>query len=71
MCLALVVVFVGGTCAAQTESIPADSRRWQLAGKAKVVDYLGRRCLWLQDGVATLKDFEIADGVIDVDMAGT
>jgi len=30
---------------------------------------LGRRCLALEDDVATLKDFEMTDGVIDVDMA--
>jgi len=69
-CVALGVVFVGGVCAAQTESIPADSPRWQLEGKAKAADYLGRRCLALEDGVATLKDFEMTDGVIDIDMAG-
>jgi hypothetical protein len=69
--LALAIVFAGGVCAAQTESFPADSPRWQLAPQAKVTDYLGRRCLALQDGAATLKDFEITDGVIDVDMAGT
>ena len=56
--------------AAQTESIPPDSPRWQLEGKAEPVDYLDRRCLRLDGGVATLKDFEIADGVIDLDMAG-
>jgi len=71
VCLALGVVFVGGICAAQTESIPADSPRWQLEGKAQVADYLGRRCLSLQGGVATLKDFEIADGVIDLDIVPT
>jgi len=68
--LALGVVFVG-VCAAQTESIPADSPRWQLEGDAKVADYLGRRSLCLQGGVATLRDSEIADGVIDLDMAGS
>lgn len=70
-CLALSLVFVGGICAAQTESIPADSPRWQLGPKAKVTDYLGRRCLALEDDIATLKEFEMTDGVIDVDMAGT
>ena len=68
-------ILIGITCpadiaAAQTESIPPDSLRWQLEGKAEPVDYLGRRCLRLDGGVATLKDFEITDGVIDLDMAG-
>jgi len=57
--------------AARAESIPPDSPRWQLEGKAKVTEYLGRRCLSLQDGAAAPKDFEMADGVIDVDMAGS
>src|SRR5437762_162122 len=70
VCLAVGVVSAG-ICVAQTESIPADSPRWQLEGKVKAADYLGRRCLWLQGGVATLKDFEIEDGVIDLDMAGS
>ena len=56
--------------AAAAEPIPADSPRWQLEGKARATQYLGRRCLELQDGAAWLKDFEMADGVIDVDMAG-
>src|SRR5260370_22996127 len=57
--------------AAQAESIPTDSPRWQLEGKAKATEYLGRRCLWLQGGAASLKDFQMSDGVIDVDMAGS
>jgi len=67
----LGVVCLGAFWAAQVESIPTDSPRWQLEGKAKATQYLGRRCLWLQDGRASLKDFEMTDGVIDVDMAGS
>jgi hypothetical protein len=69
--LALGIICVGVMSALQAESFPADSPRWQLEGKAEVADYLGRRSLWLHRGVATLKAFEIADGVIDLDMAGT
>src|SRR5260370_31956176 len=68
--LGLGVACLGAFWAAQAESIPTDSPRWQLKGKAKAAEYLGRRCLWLQDGAASLKDFEMTDGVIDVDMAG-
>ena len=57
--------------AAEAESFPADSPRWQLGPEAKVTNYLGRHCLALEDEKATLKDFEITDGVIDVDMAST
>jgi hypothetical protein len=58
---------VGVTCpvslgAAEAESFPTDSPRWQLGLKAKITDYLGRRCLALEDDVATLKDFEMTDG---------
>jgi hypothetical protein len=67
----LGVVCLGASWAARAQSIPTDSPRWQLEGKAKAIEYLGRRCLWLQDGRASLKDFEMTDGVIDVDMAGS
>jgi hypothetical protein len=50
-------------------SIPADSPRWQLEGQAKTADYLGRKCLFLDGGAATIKDFVLRDGVIDVDVA--
>jgi len=69
--LALCVCCAGVLGAAEAESFPADSARWQLGLKAKVSEYLGRRCLALEDDAATLKDFEMADGVIDADMAGT
>ena len=53
----------------QTLSIPADSPRWQLEGEAKPAEYQGRKCLFLNGGAATLKDFELRDGVVDVDIA--
>jgi hypothetical protein len=68
--LGLGVACLGAFGMAQAESIPADSPRWRLAGKAIATEYLGRRCLSLQDGAASLKDFEMTDGVIDVDMDG-
>ena len=55
----------------QTEVIPLHSPRWQLERQAEVTEYLGRRCLSLLDGRASLKDFEMTDGVIDLDMAGS
>ena len=54
---------------AQTLSIPPDSPRWQLEGQAKAAEYQGRKCLLLDGGAAILKDFEMRDGVIDVDVA--
>jgi NADH:ubiquinone oxidoreductase subunit len=50
-------------------SVPADSSRWLLEAKAKVVDYQGRKSILLDGGAATLKDFEMRDGTIDVDVA--
>ncbi|HEV8394866.1 MAG TPA: hypothetical protein VGQ37_11365 [Vicinamibacterales bacterium] len=51
------------------EPVAPDSPRWFLEGAAKVGDYLGRRSIRLDGGGATLKDFELRDGVIDVDVA--
>jgi hypothetical protein len=53
----------------QTFSVPADSPRWDLQGEAKVAEYQGRKSLMLNGGAAILKDFEMRDGVIDVDVS--
>jgi hypothetical protein len=53
----------------QTLSVPPDSPRWDLEAQAKVAEYQGRKCLALDGGAAVLKDFEMRDGVIDVDVA--
>lgn len=53
----------------QALSVPAGSPRWDLEGQAKVSEYQGRECLLLDGGAAVLKDFEMRDGVVDVDVA--
>lgn len=53
----------------QTISVPPDSPRWNLEGEAKATEYQGRKCLLLDGGAAELKDLELRDGVIDVDVA--
>jgi hypothetical protein len=53
----------------QTLSVPADSPRWDLQGQAKASEYQGRACLLLDGGAAVLKDLEMRDGVVDVDIA--
>lgn len=53
----------------QTLAVPADSSRWDLQGQARAAEYMDRKCLFLNGGAATLKDFEMRDGVIDVDVA--
>jgi hypothetical protein len=53
----------------ETLSVPPDSPKWDLQGQAKAADYQGRKCIFLDGGVAILNDFEMRDGVIDVDVA--
>ncbi len=50
-------------------SLAPDSPRWELQGQVKVADYQGRKALFVDGGVATVKDFRMRDGVIDVDVA--
>ena len=73
MLAALVVIAcVAPSVAAQegqTLSVPPDSPRWELEGQAKPAEYQGRKCLFLDGGAAILKDFEMRDGVLDVDVA--
>ena len=52
-------------------SVPADSPRWELQEQAKVTEYQGRKCLLLDGGAAILKDFEMRDGVVDMDVASS
>lgn len=53
----------------QALSVAPDSPRWKLEGQARVAQFQGRKSLFLDGGAATLKDFEMRDGVIDVDVA--
>ena len=55
--------------AGQTLAVPPDSPRWELEGQARTAEYQGRKCLFLDGGAAILKDFEMRDGVLDVDVA--
>ncbi len=70
--LAALALVCGSAARAElptTSPIPPDSPRWELEGKAKVTEYLGRPCLQIDGGAAILKDFELRDGVLDVDVA--
>ena len=53
----------------QTLSVPPDPSRWLLEGQAKPAEYQGRKCLFINGGAATLKDLEMRDAVVDVDVA--
>src|SRR5580765_5289809 len=58
-----------GSVAQQSISIPPDSPRWEFQGAAKLAEYQGRKCILLDGGAAIVKDLELRDGVIDVDVA--
>jgi hypothetical protein len=58
-----------GPAAPEVLSVPVDSPRWDLQGEAKAAEYQGRKCLLLDGGAAVLKDFEMRDGIIDVDVS--
>jgi hypothetical protein len=66
-----VLGFMGLSAAAFTETltVPPDSPRWTLEGEARAAEHQGRKCLFLDGGAATLKDFEMRDAVIDVDVS--
>ncbi len=69
--LALLLIAAFTICAQtpQTLAVPPDSPRWDLQQQAKPAEYQGRKCLYLNGGAAVLKDFEMRDGVIDMDVA--
>ena len=66
---ALFVATAAHAQTSQTLSLPPDSPRWDCEGEAKVAEYQGRKALRLDGGAAIVKDFEMRDGVIDVDVA--
>jgi len=66
---AWLALLLAGPAYSQTLAVPPDSPRWDLQGEAKPAEYLGRKCLLLDGGAAVLKDFEMRDAVIDVDVA--
>lgn len=49
--------------------VPADTLNWDLQGKAGITEYQGRECILLDGGAAVLKDFEMRDAIIDVDIS--
>jgi hypothetical protein len=67
--LALLLAYPAFSQTPQALSVPPDSERWEREGEARAAEYLGRKSLYLNGGVAAVKDFEMRDGVIDVDVA--
>jgi hypothetical protein len=66
--LAMVAAGLVSAQTGATLAVPPDSPQWDLQG-AKVTEYLGRKCIRTDGGGAVLKDFELRDGAIDVDIA--
>ncbi len=54
---------------AASADVPPDSSRWIFEGGAGIAEHLGRRCVMLDGGAATVKDLELRDGVVDMDVA--
>jgi hypothetical protein len=54
---------------AEALSLPPDSPRWQFEGEARPAEYQGRPALFLDGGLAVVKDLEMRDGIVDVDVA--
>jgi hypothetical protein len=50
-------------------ALAPDSPRWEFDGDAKPGEFLGRKCLLLDGGAAGVKDLEMRDGIVDVDVA--
>jgi len=65
----LIVASAAMLRADETLVVPPDSPRWDLEGTAKVAEYQGRRAIRMDGGAAVLKDLEMRDGVLDVDVA--
>jgi hypothetical protein len=51
-------------------AVPFDSDRWDIQAKeSKVVDYKGRKSLYLKGGAALVKGSQFTDGIIEYDIA--
>jgi hypothetical protein len=65
----LLALVLAAPARSATLSVPPDTTRWSLEGKAEPAEFLGRKCLLLDGGAAVLKDFEMRDGIVDLDVA--
>jgi hypothetical protein len=66
---AVVLVLPQPAFAQAALALAADSPRWDLQGRARVAEHQGRKALRLDGGAAVVRDLELADGVIDVDIS--
>lgn len=62
------IILAGNVSLAET--IPFDSDKWEIKAKeSKIVDYLGQKSLYMNQGLALIKDSEFTDGIIEYDVA--
>jgi hypothetical protein len=54
---------------AQVLSFPPDSPKWEFQGQVEVAQFQQRKAIYLRGGAAGIKDLELRNGVIDVDIA--
>lgn len=65
----LIQILLTGMAAAQT-SVPFSSDAWQINSPGHLVtDYLGKEALYMNTGIATLKDVSIKNGIIEFNIA--
>ena len=50
------------------QAIATDSAAWVFEGAARIDTMLGRRCVRVDGGQASVKDLELRDGIIDMDV---
>ena len=69
----LVIIYFGFltfSTVTNAEQYSFDSDSWEIeAEEAAIVDYLGQRALKIQGGAATLKDVQLANGIVEFDIA--
>lgn len=64
--------FLSMTTLSPSQAVPFDSGRWQWnAAEHRVEDHLGRKSLYLKDGIATVSDARFTNGAIEFDVAFT
>ena len=72
MYILIAVAFVTGSCCThgQVVSVPFTSDRWNKEGaKSDLENYLGKECILIKSGAVLIKDLQLQDGTIEVDMS--
>jgi hypothetical protein len=59
-----------GCCQGQAVSVPFTSERWNKEGAELALEnYMGKECILLKKGGVFIKDLQLQDGIIEVDMS--